>query len=133
MQQVFKLSPNELKLFIHNIIEENNEDNLINYKSSEKLFNYVDYILRVNNNYNTCNKMKVKFYEFKCSSINYLKVIVVFYDIKDEKLASIENDSNDSYHFNYKIVNSWYCQNVQKTSIIEELNLIKKDIINKYF
>ena len=116
------------------------DDKEIDYSDCNKLFKYVDYILKVNNDYRTCHKMKVNFFEYMKT---YPKVKVIFYNNDNSKIAELEyhedlhkyknNDVNFWYTLKYSSKENWRSQKVQKESIIEELNFIRQEIINKYF
>ena len=121
-------------------IDIHDDDKEIDYSDCNTLFKYVNYILKVNNNYSTCYKMTVNIFEYMKT---YPKVKVIFYNNKNSKLAELEyhenlhkykgNDVNYWYTLKYSSKENWYSQKVQKESIIEELNFIRQEIINKYF
>jgi hypothetical protein len=112
----------------------------IEYPDCRKLFEYVDYILKVNGNKTKCYKMKVTFYKM----LTYLNFHVVFYDNQNAIVASIQsiflggNEENYRYVLNYKNgqnynTNYSKSQNILKESILKKLNLIKNDLLKKYF
>ena len=112
----------------------------IEYPDCRKLFDYVDYILKICDNKNRCYKMKVTFYKM----LTHLNFHVVFYDNKNSNIASIQsmflagNEENYRYVLNYKNgqnynTNYSKSQNILKESIIEKLNLIKNDLLKNYF
>ena len=110
----------------------------IEYPDCPKLFDYVDYILHKNGTKNICHKMKVTFYKI----LTHINFHVVFYDNKNSNIASIQsmflsgNEENYRYVLNYKNgqnynTNYSKSQNILKESILEKLNNIKDEIIQK--
>ena len=122
-------------------IDIHDDDEEIDYPDCNKLFKYVNYILKVNNNYSTCHKMTVNIFEYMKT---YPKVKVIFYNNENSILAKLEyhehlhkyknnDDVNYWYTLTYRSKEKWYGQKVQKDSIIEELNFIRHEIIKKKF
>ena len=91
------------------------DDKEIDYSDCNTLFKYVNYILKVNNNYSTCHKMKVNFFEYMKT---YKKVRVIFYNNENSKLVELEyhedlhrNKNNDLHYWytlEYSSKENWY-------------------------
>jgi hypothetical protein len=117
-------------------------DNEIDYKMNDKLKNYVNFILKVNDVKLTIEKMKLNFYietkHFKRSFMDYRKIRIVFYNEEDKQIAAIENNyyylgGSCNYTLSYRHNNTWRKQGIQKNDIIKEYNYIQDEIKKKYF
>jgi hypothetical protein len=117
-------------------------DNEIDYKMNDKLKNYVNFILKVNDVKLTIEKMKLNFYietkHFKRSFMDYRKIRIVFYNEEDKQIAAIENNyyylgGSCNYTLSYRHNNTWKTQNIKKKDITDEFDSIEQELYYKYF
>jgi hypothetical protein len=124
-----------------NIYDSSNE---IDYTMNDTLKNYVNYILKIKGVTSTCHKMRVNFYEYRYKHYHpEIKVIIAFQNKKGKEIAAIKQEYHTSgfigfggsYHYllMYRLNDEWKKQSIKKNDIVKEYNLIRKDIINKFF
>lgn len=112
-------------------IDINNFDNEIPY-TNENMKKYINRILQNNKCNQVCTRMTINFYQ----SHGPNRILICGYNSEHVKIVKIDYcPTYDKHHQIYYLCEDfdWGRSNVKKSDIIKEYNIIREEIINKYF